>query len=99
VGVGTVKESAVPVRDFTVDVNGVKKPILEVDLEAASMDHDADDPELSEYLVRVEWIKTLPADEAIWDKGMYANQNSATKLRNKFTLERLVKRFGVEDLG
>jgi hypothetical protein len=99
VGVGTVTESAVPVSNFTASVDGVEKPILEVDLKAPSMDHDADDPELSEYLVQVEWIKTLPAEKAIWEKGMYANQNSATKLRNKFTLERLTEYFGVEDLG
>lgn len=96
VGVGTVKESAVPVRDFTVDIGGAEKPILDVDLKASDMGHDADDPDLSEYLVRVEWIKTLPTRGAIWEKGMYANQNSATKLRNKFTLDRLTERFSLD---
>jgi len=54
VGVGTVIGSAVPVRDFAVSVDGVEKPVLDVDLVAPSMDHDADDPESSEYLVRIE---------------------------------------------
>jgi hypothetical protein len=98
VGVGTVTESAVRVRDFKVAVDGVEKPILDVgDLEASSMGENADDPELSEYLVRVEWLETLPAQEAFWEKGMYANQNSATKLRNKFTLDRLAEHFGLSD--
>lgn len=97
VGVGTVKESAVPVKDFTVEVNGEEKPILNADLEAPKMYENADDPDLSEYLVRVDWLKTLPTDQAIWEKGMYANQNSATKLRSKFTLDRLTEHFGLKD--
>jgi hypothetical protein len=98
VGVGTVTEGAVRVRDFRVVVDGVQRPILDIeDLEAPNMDENADDPELSEYLVRVEWFETRPAQEAIWEKGMYANQNSATKLRNKFTLDRLAEHFGLSD--
>jgi len=84
------------VRDFRVSVDGVEKSILEMDLEAPSMDENADNLELSEYLVRVEWIMTLPVEQAIWEKGMYANQNSVTKLRNKFTLERLTERFELD---
>jgi hypothetical protein len=60
------------------------------------MGEHADDPDRSEYVVKVEWIKTLPVDKAIWEKGMFANQNSACKLRNKFTLERLSALFQLE---
>lgn len=98
VGVGTVKESAVRVREFNVVVDGTEKPILEVDdLEAPHMHENAEDSERSEYLVRVEWLHTLTAEQAIWEKGMYANQNSATKLRNKFTLDRLAEHFNLAD--
>jgi hypothetical protein len=48
-------------------------------------------------MVRVEWQKTVPLEKAYREKGMYGNQNTVTKLRNKFTLERLVKRFEVEE--
>ena len=58
---------------------------------------DEHDPELSEYLVRVEWLKTLSAEEAIREKGMYVNHNSATKLRNRFTLDRLAEHSGLAD--
>ncbi len=95
-GVGTATEGAVPVREFEVVVNGEKTPILQAQLEAPSMAENADDPERSEYLVRVEWTKTLSVQEAIWEKGMYANQNSATKLRNRFTLERLTELLGLD---
>lgn len=52
VGVGIVKESATPVQKFMVEVNGEEKPILNADLEAPEMDRNANDSDLSEYLVR-----------------------------------------------
>lgn len=96
VGVGIVTETSQRVRDFKVEVSGTMTSILDVPLVASKMDKGADDPEKSEYLVRVDWVKTLPREEAIWEKGMYANQNSATKLRNQFTLERLVDAFDLD---
>lgn len=96
VGVGIVKETVVPVREFNVMDDGVEKPILEASLKAPKMGEHADDPDKSEYLVRVEWIKIVPVEQAIWEKGMFANQNSACKLRNSFTIERLSERFGLE---
>ena len=98
VGVGTVKEEVVPVNNFRVTVEGEEMPILEApSLRATNMGQGADDPEQSEYLVRVEWIKTFPTKEHYWVTGMYANQNSATKLRNRFTLDRLTEHFGLDD--
>lgn len=46
-----------------------------------------------EWILPVRWIKTVPESEALWQKGMFANQNTACKLRNSFTLEILGKRF------
>jgi hypothetical protein len=57
----------------------------------------ADDMEKCEYLVRVEWLRTLPEDQAYWEKGMRANQNSAFKLRNAYTLNKLIARFDLQD--
>ena len=48
--------------------------------------------------MKVDWIKTKPIEEAIWEKGMFANQNSACKLRNKFTIERLTQIFELNEL-
>ena len=96
-GVGTVRETAQRVEDFKVNVDGIVLPILEAPLVATQMGKKADDPEKSEYVVRVDWTKSLPRDEAIWEKGMFANQNSAAKLRNQFTLERLTEILRLED--
>lgn len=96
VGVGIVKEKAVRVKDYKVAMN-LDLPILEAELTAPKMDENADNEELSEYLVRIDWIKTVPLDQPIWEKGMFANQNSACKLRNKFTIERLSALFNLDD--
>jgi hypothetical protein len=98
VGVGTVKETMQPVQEFNVSVNGQTVPILEAPLQAPSMDAWVkDSSERWEYLVRVEWIKTVSRDEAIWEKGMFANQNTVVRLRDPFTLERITEAFGLAD--
>ena len=73
----------------------VTVPILSAPLQAPDMGEHAGEPEKTEYLVRVRWQKTVPKEQAIWEKGMFANQNSACRLRNQFTLDRLIERFGL----
>ncbi len=65
--------------------------ILQAPLEATNMGWDADDSELCEYLVGVEWIDTRPREKAVWEKGMFANQNVVAKLRQPYTLQRLAE--------
>ena len=96
VGVGEVVEPAVAVNDFDVELDGASVPILQAPLEATQMEEDADDPEQSEYLARVRWIDTRPREQAIWEKGMFANQNVVAKLRQPFTLQRLAEAFNVD---
>jgi hypothetical protein len=97
VGVGTVKQEAVPVKDFTVVLDGKTIPILKAPLEAPNMAEHADDPELSEYLVRVDWIKTVPREQAYWEPGLFALQHVACRMRSQFTIERLTEHFGLEE--
>ncbi|MBA7550096.1 hypothetical protein ES705_42602 [subsurface metagenome] len=47
--------------------------------------------------MRVDWKKTIPEQEAYWEKGMRANQNSAFKLKNTFTLNNLLNFFQLEE--
>lgn len=96
VGVGTVTAPAVGVRKFDVEVDGVPTSILDAPgLKAPNMGWDADDPEQCEYLARVEWIDVRPREDAVWEKGMFANQNVVAKLRQPFTLQRLSEVFDV----
>lgn len=97
VGVGTVTGSVTPITEFLVETDEGQKPILEVPHKAEEMGKRADESDYAEYMVPVKWLKTLPREKAYWEKGMYANQNTVTKLRNRFTLERLIKYFGLEE--
>jgi hypothetical protein len=90
-------DEAVTVGDFEVQVDGRTRPILDVPPQAPDMDEDADDPEMAEYLARVQWIDARPGEQAIWEKGMFANQNVVAKLRQPFTLQRLTEHFNLGD--
>lgn len=50
-----------------------------------------------EWVLPVRWMATLPKEEAIWRKGMFANTNTATRLRNSFTLAILREAFPAID--
>lgn len=97
VGVGVVTQEKTSVQEFTVDITDGEQSILDVELEAPSMDENADDPEQHEYLVGVDWTDTRDIDDAFWETGMYANQNTVTKLRNQYTIDRLYEHFDTED--
>lgn len=97
VGVGNVKEIAVPIKDFYVEHEGKKIPILEAPVKAQNIGKDADKLELCPYMVAIDWIKTVPVEKAYWAKGLRANQNSAFKLKSSFTLDKLTKFFDLEE--
>jgi hypothetical protein len=61
------------------------------------MGDNSEDVDLSEYLVRVEWLKAVPKSEAYWEKGFFALQHTACRLTSSFTIERLAKHFGLGD--
>lgn len=42
-------------------------------------------------------LSTLSKERACWEKGLAANLNSAFKLRNSYTLEKLTKYFELEE--
>ena len=98
VGVGYVKEGSVPVKDFKIATDeGTEMGILDVPLKCERMKENADDLVNCEYLVKVEWKEAVPQEKAYWEKGMRANQNSAFKLKNKFTLDKLTSHFHLEE--
>lgn len=96
VGYGELTAPATRVRDFIVDVGGHPRPILELPLRATHMAENADDADEAEYLLRVRWDEHVLVEKAFWEKGMFANQLTACKLRHKFTVEKLAERFGLE---
>jgi hypothetical protein len=106
VGVGIVKETAIPIKEFKIVRNPEKGeaaianqeiPILDAPLKAPKMNDNADNSDLCEYLVRIEWIKTLPGSKAYWEKGLFASQHTACRLSNSFTIKKLCQHFCLDD--
>ena len=98
VGVGIVRSSAVPVRDFKVKAkDGSEKRILDMPLVAPDMGHNKGNLELTDYVVGIDWIETRPREQAYRETGMQGNQNTAWKLRDKFTLDKLKAHFKLQD--
>ncbi len=96
-GVGKVVDISKPSKDFKVEHEGREKSILDVPLKADGIKRDSDNLDLCEYFVKVEWLKTISEQDAFWVKGLRANQNSAFRLMNKFTLDKLTEFFGLDD--
>jgi len=97
VGVGTVKDVAVPVKDFKVMINGKEVSILDAPIEALQMDENAENLDLCEYLVRIDWVKAVSKSEAYWEKGLFAIQHTACRLTSSFTIEKLSQHFNLDD--
>lgn len=97
VGVGIVKNTAVPIKDFKILINDQDVSILDVSLTAPKMNENADDLDLCEYFVSVEWIKIIPRSSAYWEKGLFALQHTACRMTSSFTIERLSKHFGLDE--
>ncbi|MEH7744733.1 endonuclease NucS domain-containing protein [Neobacillus drentensis] len=96
VGIGKVVETVKPIKDVKFKVGKEEKSVGDLVLKAQNMLHDIDDSEICEYVVKVEWLKHVPKEEAYWEKGLKANQNSAYKLRSQYTIEKVSEFFGLE---
>lgn len=97
VAVGRVLEGAVPIGDFTVSVNGHERSLLDASLRNENVKEHADDPELAEYLVRVEWERAVPADQAYWERGLFSRRGTtAIELRDPETSRKVCAHFKIE---
>jgi hypothetical protein len=96
VGVGTVSGEAKPFEAAILEVDGNMRRMQDLELRGTYVHHnDAEDN--AEYVVPVRWLTTRSREQAVWERGMFANQNSACKLRNRFTLDVLSQQFGLDD--
>lgn len=92
VGFGEVTSPAVMIRDFNLADGGAS--LLKAGLKAARPDENCDDEDLSEWVVGVRWIKTVPKTQAKTFAGVFANQNVVCKLRHEQTLKFVQQEFG-----
>ncbi len=99
VGAGTVTGEATRLDDATVLADGRPQKLSEL-VQADRYHHGEgadEDEDTAEYVVPVTWISTRSQEQAVRKKGMFANQNSACKLRNRFTLDTLYSEFGIDN--
>lgn len=97
VGVGRVRQTAVPGSDFELPgADGKPRPALEV-LSAGNYHREmANDREKCEYFVAVEWADTVPITKAVNEVGLFGNQNTVCAPKTpkwRYTVERLKETF------
>lgn len=91
VGYGVIISQAQMSKDFVIDDNG--NNLLQVPLKAPNVADNKDDPQFSEWAVKVNWRRTFQREHAKYFKGIFANQNIVCKLRHQETVEFLKKEF------
>jgi len=92
VGVGRVVDAVCAAKDFTVTTASGDQPALEVLQHGHRYKARADDPEKTEYFVRVQWLDTVPESKAFNEVGLFGNQNTVCKPTTpkwRHTIERL----------
>lgn len=99
VGVANVIGEMAPLRELTVDVDGNEKPLLELPKVSPEIRDRAlrEDEESTEYGVPVRWLESRLLDDAVNQRGLFASQVTACKLRDERTIEVLTSAFGVDD--
>jgi len=88
VGFGHVTSTAQMARDVQL----ADGPLLEHDLEGSFLRMNRNNREESEYVVRVDWMATLPRAEAVSQSGIFNNRNVVCELRDPKTLRLLRQR-------
>ena len=76
VGFGQVVQEKTAATDFSFNFGGEDVPFIDAFPTAQDYLESAEDPDLFEYVVGIDWLDTVSLDEAIWKIGMFANQNT-----------------------
>ena len=97
VGIGRVTGKVIPARDAEVEIEGRRQPLLDQpDVSAAWKQSAAsEDSKVTEMVVPVEWLAARPVDQAFREKGLFASQVTACKLRDAHTIETVESAFGI----
>lgn len=96
VGVGRVEAPSVQANEFKLDTDAGAQLSLEVLTEADYHCANADDPEKTEYFVKINWLQTVPASQAFHEVGLFGQQHSVCKPTTptwRLTTDRLKEHF------
>ena len=98
VGIGIVQGSPALASEYIVETESGQVPFYDLKLKGHYNRENADDETISEYMVPVKWIASVPINEAISELGFFGNQNSVCKpttTKWSHTVNRLKERFGI----
>lgn len=98
VGVGIVVERAKPARETLMSINDQEVPFFQLPLNANY--YKEMPPEQEEYIVKVNWQKTVPQREAVSEYGFFGNQNTVCQPKVDkwdFTVRRLKEIWAITD--
>lgn len=95
VGFGIVQKPAVMAEHFRLPDGRV---LADIKLREPGILHDEGDSEMADYVVSVDWKKTVPISDAKTFRGVFANQNVVCKLTHAETLDFLAELFGKMDI-
>jgi len=96
-GVGVVTGTVIKATDFIKADKSLDE--LDTIVDYAKPYFTRNDDDLAEYIVPVEWIKTVPIEDAVSEAGFFGNQNTVAKPKSKkwqHTVERLKSVWGVQ---
>ena len=97
VGVGTVLDEAKRFDETTVLHNGSATALNSLPLQGTYRREGDENDDIAEWAVPVEWAHAIPREQGFWKPGMFANQNTAAKMRNQFTIDQVSEAFGLDD--
>ena len=89
IGYGTITSEAQLASDF-MTADGM---LFEQPLDEPRIKRIGEPAERAEYVVGVDWRKTIEPSQAKWFKGAFANQNIVCKLRDQATVDFLIAEF------
>jgi hypothetical protein len=96
VGVGRVTGYSQPASTFKVNTPQGELPVLDAAKRGSYHSQFIDDPERCEYFVPVQWLQTVPLENAVQEIGLFGNQNTVCKPTTpkwRSTVERLKEKF------
>ncbi|MFG2282303.1 endonuclease NucS domain-containing protein [Streptomyces asoensis] len=99
VGVGTVAGEPQPFEDAVLNIDGKSQRLAGLPLKGTyrrTEEAVRNGEDSREWIVPVAWARAVPRGEALWRTGFFANQNSACKLRARFTIEEVSRHFGID---
>lgn len=99
VGIGEVVGQIGPLRDLVVTLDGSAVRVVDQPDVPRWLTDRARllDEEISEFAVPVRWLAHRQVSEAVSERGLFASQLSACKLRDERTIEVVTTAFGLND--